>query len=57
MKSAAKYALALLALAAAVAPIYWLVTISIKRDIDQFAVAAAVVSLSADGAALRGIVQ
>jgi len=38
MKSPVKYALALLALAAAVAPIYWLVTISIKRDIDQFAV-------------------
>src|SRR5439155_10868822 len=38
MKSAIKYLLALLALAAAVAPIYWLVTISIKRDIDQFAV-------------------
>jgi len=38
MKSTVKYALALLALAAAVAPIYWLVTISIKRDIDQFAV-------------------
>ena len=38
MKTAAKYALALLALAVAVAPIYWLVTISIKNDIDQFAV-------------------
>jgi len=38
MKSAVKYALALLALTAALAPIYWLVTISIKRDIDQFAV-------------------
>src|SRR5690349_17118428 len=37
MKSAARYALAGVALAAALVPIYWLITISIKRDIDQFA--------------------
>src|SRR5688500_11382907 len=37
MKSAIKYALAGLALAAALAPIYWLVTISLKQEIDQFA--------------------
>ena len=37
MKSAARYALAAVALAAALVPIYWLITISIKRDIDQFA--------------------
>jgi multiple sugar transport system permease protein len=38
MRAAVKYALALVALAVAVAPVYWLVTISIKHDIDQFAV-------------------
>ena len=36
MKSAVKYLLSTLALAVALAPIYWLFTISIKRDIDQF---------------------
>lgn len=37
MKTAAKYTIALLAVAAALAPIYWLITISLKREIDQFA--------------------
>ena len=37
MKRVLAYAAALLALAAALAPIYWLVTISLKREIDQFA--------------------
>jgi len=37
MKRAAQYAVALLALAAALAPIYWLITISLKREVDQFA--------------------
>ena len=32
-----KYSLLLLALLAALAPVYWLVTISFKREIDQFA--------------------
>ena len=38
MKRAGQYVLALLALAASLAPIYWLVTIALKREIDQFAV-------------------
>jgi len=37
MKTTAKYAAAFLALAAALAPIYWLITISLKQEIDQFA--------------------
>ncbi len=37
MKAAWRYALAVLALAAALAPIYWLITISLKKEIDQFA--------------------
>ena len=37
MKTSLKYTAAFLALAAALAPIYWLVTISLKREIDQFA--------------------
>ena len=37
MKTLAKYLAALLALAFALAPIYWLITISLKREIDQFA--------------------
>ena len=37
MKTLAKYTAALLALAVALAPIYWLITISLKREIDQFA--------------------
>ena len=37
MKRAARYGLAALAAAAALAPIYWLITISLKREIDQFA--------------------
>ena len=32
-----RYALALAALAAALAPVYWLVTIALKQEIDQFA--------------------
>ena len=37
MKTPAKYTAAFFALAAALAPIYWLITISLKREIDQFA--------------------
>ena len=37
MKSAWRYALASLALLVALAPIYWLLTISLKKEIDQFA--------------------
>lgn len=37
MKALAKYTAAFLALSFALAPIYWLVTISLKREIDQFA--------------------
>ena len=37
MKTLLKYAVALLAVAMALAPIYWLITISFKREIDQFA--------------------
>jgi multiple sugar transport system permease protein len=37
MKTLAKYAAAFVALAAALAPIYWLITISLKSEIDQFA--------------------
>ena len=33
-----KYPLVLLALLAALAPIYWMLTISLKREVDQFAV-------------------
>lgn len=33
-----KYALALIAVAAALAPVYWMLTISLKSEIDQFAV-------------------
>jgi multiple sugar transport system permease protein len=37
MKTVVKYLLAGLALAVALAPIYWLITISLKKEIDQFA--------------------
>ena len=37
MKTALKYAAAGAALLIAIAPVYWLVTISLKREIDQFA--------------------
>jgi multiple sugar transport system permease protein len=37
MKTFLRYGLATLALAATLAPIYWLITISLKREIDQFA--------------------
>jgi multiple sugar transport system permease protein len=37
MKALLKYAAALIALAAALAPIYWLITISLKTELDQFA--------------------
>jgi multiple sugar transport system permease protein len=37
MKSALKYIAASVALLAALAPIYWLIGISLKREIDQFA--------------------
>lgn len=33
-----KYALALVAVLAALAPVYWMMTISLKREVDQFAV-------------------
>jgi multiple sugar transport system permease protein len=36
MKTAFRYFLALLALGVALAPIYWLATISLKKEIDQF---------------------
>src|SRR6185436_15726092 len=38
MKRAGKYLLIGLALIATLAPVYWLVTISFKREVDQFAV-------------------
>jgi multiple sugar transport system permease protein len=38
MKAALRYLLALFALFCALAPVYWLVGISLKREIDQFAV-------------------
>jgi multiple sugar transport system permease protein len=37
MKTIAKYIAALFALAFALAPIYWLITISLKQEVDQFA--------------------
>jgi ABC-type glycerol-3-phosphate transport system permease component len=37
MKRAAQYFAACCALVAALAPVYWLITISLKREIDQFA--------------------
>src|SRR5262245_54596978 len=37
MKFAWRYALASIALIGALAPIYWLITISLKKEIDQFA--------------------
>ena len=37
MKTLAKYALAAAAFAAAWLPLYWLLTIALKRDLDQFA--------------------
>jgi multiple sugar transport system permease protein len=37
MKTAARYALASLAMLCALAPVYWLITISLKHEIDQFA--------------------
>jgi multiple sugar transport system permease protein len=37
MKTILKYAAALLAMAFALAPIYWLITISLKTEIEQFA--------------------
>lgn len=38
MKRIARYSLVLFALLAALAPVYWMITISLKREIDQFAV-------------------
>ena len=38
MKRALKYTLVMLALVATLAPVYWMITISFKREIDQFAV-------------------
>jgi len=38
LSSLLKYALVLLALLAALAPVYWLITISLKSEVDQFAV-------------------
>lgn len=37
MKRVALYAIAAAAVAAAIAPVYWLITISLKREVDQFA--------------------
>lgn len=37
MKSALKYLLAIAALLISIAPVYWLITIALKREIDQFA--------------------
>lgn len=37
MKAALRYALATVALLMSVVPVYWLITISLKREIDQFA--------------------
>lgn len=37
MKTASKYLLLLVALIAAIAPVYWLLTISLKTEVDQFA--------------------
>ena len=37
MKAAWRYALASAALIAALAPVYWLISISLKREIEQFA--------------------
>jgi ABC-type sugar transport system, permease component len=38
LSSFLKYALVLLALLSALAPVYWLITISLKSEVDQFAV-------------------
>lgn len=38
MKSAFRYLVLTLAVAFAIAPVYWMVTISLKREVDQFAV-------------------
>ena len=38
MKRLLKYPLVLLALLAALTPVYWMLTISLKREVDQFAV-------------------
>ena len=38
MKRAFKYSIITLALLAALAPVYWMITISLKREVDQFAV-------------------
>ena len=38
MKRLYNYLLLLIALLAAVTPVYWMLTISLKREVDQFAV-------------------
>ena len=38
MKRALRYSIITLALLAALAPVYWMITISLKREVDQFAV-------------------
>src|SRR5437773_5679253 len=38
MRRLLRYAIVIVALIAALAPIYWMVTISFKREVDQFAV-------------------
>ena len=38
MKRALKYSIIFLALVAALAPVYWMITISLKHEVDQFAV-------------------
>jgi len=37
MRTLLKYAIAVIALLAALTPVYWLITISFKREVDQFA--------------------
>lgn len=38
MRRALKYSIIILALLAALAPVYWMITISLKHEVDQFAV-------------------
>ena len=46
MKTALRYLAASVALLIALAPVYWLITISLKREVDQFAVSATVGRIS-----------
>src|SRR5690242_19455308 len=38
IRTSLKYGVSLLALVVALAPVYWMLTISLKREVDQFAV-------------------